>query len=666
MRRNLTILFAAFFSLSVASFMAPDVRAGDDAPRKQKKSSDDDRKSVDDDEDDDADDADDEDSDDEDSDKEDKKSAKKSPIKKLIEVKIDQNLIASRVLNIPLPGKTRTVRELCDRFDKWGKDDEIGAVLLNLDGTYLAMADVEELRSAVSRLREKGKKVVAFLNGGDPMSYLLACEADEIGCAPTASMSIPGLGRLFPYMRGHYQLMGIEYDVITAGKYKYPGFLNRREPDKYFKEEFESILDGWFGDYVNFIAKGRKMKPEQVKANIDIALFNAEEAKNRGLVDTLAYYDDFADRITKKLRYRKVEEFDSSFANITSFQDFLSAWGREIEKAQDKYKEVGPKIAVLNARGPIIDVSLGGGYSSMLIMREDFVKTIEEIRKNKTIKAVVLRIDSPGGSGYASDVIWRKLKQLDEEKPVVVSMGTVAGSGGYYIACPGRLIFAEPTTITGSIGVLGILPNQSSALNRSDVNLFEMKRGSRATLGSGHCDMSPEDREFIQKYMLDFYEIFLDRVASSRKMPKDQVRKIAEGRIYTGRQAQEIGLVDRLGGLTEAIAAARDMAQIPPSAEIKLVDYPRPATFGEFFESLTGANMLSEIVAKANMPAPMVSFDSQAQYFSRRVEPLCWMATPEINLLGPLHPAQTVFELMAPQPVVPNVSGGNDIFRPRQ
>lgn len=640
MRRSLIAMIAAMFVFSVAGAIAPAARAAErDEPKKEKKADKSEAKESD------EDDEDEEDAKEEESEKVSK--ARKSPIKKLIEVKIDQNLIAARMLNIPLPGKTRTVRDLCDRFDKWTKDDEVGAVLLNLEGTYLAMPDVEAIRASITRMRESGKKVIAFINGGDPMSYMLACSADEIGCAPTGGLSLPGLGRAFPFMRGYYQMRGIEFDVITAGKYKNPAMQSRRSPDKYFQEEFNTIMDDWFEDYVNFVATGRDLEPEQVKEIIDIALLRAEDAKNRGLVDTIAYYDDFAERVTKKLKFRKVEEYDSPFARITSVQDFLSAWGREIEKAQDKYKEVGPKIAILNARGPIIDISLGAGYSSMMIMRDEFVKTIEEIRKNKTIKAVVLRIDSPGGSGYASDVIWRKLKELDEEKPIVVSMGTVAGSGGYYIACPGRLIYAEPTTITGSIGVLAVLQNQASAINRSDIDMWEIKRGRRSLLGAGYTDVVPEDRDFIQKYLLDFYEVFLDRVAAGRKMPKDEVRKIAEGRIYTGRHAQKIGLVDRLGGLNDAIAAAREFANIPPSAEIKLVDYPRPASFGEFFESLAGLGVVTEIVSKAQSPVPVITFDSQLRFFGQTITPLCWMAVPDAEIVyGPAAARLGTVDLM--------------------
>jgi protease-4 len=580
---------------------------------------------------------------------------KSSPIKKLVEVKLDSFLVPARALNIPLPGRTKTMRELTERFEKYAEDEEIGAILLDLDGLRLAIPDVEELRAAISELQAADKKVMAFLSAGDPMSYLLACQADEIAMGPAGGLMIPGIGRLFPFMRGMYQMRGIEYEVITAGRFKYPGFVNRREPNKYFLEEIKELLDGWYGDYVKFIADGRELPAKKVEQFIDIALFDAQQAKNRGLVDVIAYYEEYRDRIIRRHKFKKHDDSASAFGQITSLNDLLNAWQKQVREAQKSYEAVGPKIAILHARGPIVDLNLGAGFSSQLIMRDQFVKSIERIRKNKTIRAVVLRVDSPGGSGYASDVIWRKLRELDDEKPLVVSMGTVAGSGGYYIACPGRLIFAQPTTITGSIGVLGILPNQASALNRMDVNLMETKRGARSLLGSAHRDLRPEDRAFLQKYINDFYEIFLDRVAATRKMPKDEVRRIAEGRIYTGRAALKIGLIDRLGGLKEAVAAAKDMADIPPSAEIKLVHYPRPASIGELLESFAGVSTTLDAVMRAQSLAPTVTFDSQLCYFAQQPRPLCWMAWPGLDLLlnpgGVGREAGELLRLPAPEPL---------------
>ena len=261
-------------------------------------------------------------------------------------------------------------------------------------------------------------------------------------------------------------------------------------------------------------------------------------------------------------------------------------------------------------------------------------------------------------------MIWKHLRSLGEVKPLVVSMGAVAGSGGYYIACPGRRIFAQPTTITGSIGVLGVLQSRRSMFNRIDYELAEMKRGARATLGAPHRELSPEDRDFIKKWMDDFYDIFLNRVAVTRKMPAEEVHKIAEGRIWTGRDALKLGLVDELGGVAEAIEAAREMANIPPSAELKIVHYPRPSSLGEIFESLSSVDMgqVIETFSKGITAAPPISFEQQTSLFTQQLQPLCWMAVPDFyqpkalrgaDLLQPaelVNPLETVENVLNPMP----------------
>jgi len=609
---------------------------------------------------------------------EDKKSAVKeakaeteSPVRRLAELRLDEHVVPARMINLPLPGRTKTLQDLLEKMEEWSKDEKVGGVLLDLGPVALSYADIEELRSGIERLKKADKEVTAFLNAGSDMGYLLACAADEIAVAPTGFVGIPGIGRIFPFMKGYYQMRGVEFDVITAGRFKYPGFMNARQPNQYFQEEFDAILDSWIKDYKGMIAAGRKLSPEAVDAAVDRALFDANEALQHGLVDKLAYYDEYRERLLSRGKMKRYRGDEDSLANVNSIQDFVELINKELEKAQEARKAVGPKIAVLHARGPIIDFSLGAGLASQVISRDDFVKVIEDLRKNDSIKAVVMRVDSPGGSGYASDVIWKRLKALDDEKPLVVSMGTVAGSGGYYIACPARRIFAQPTTITGSIGVLGILQCAWSQFNRMDVELAPMERGARSLLGSPHTELSKEDRELIQTWMNNFYSIFIDRVASTRKLPEERVRQIAEGRIYTGRDALEIGLVDELGGMKEAIAAAREMANIPPSAELRIVHYPRPSSLGEFLGSIGSISMDQGLASVglggaasdrgprgafaggpglgidralaayqyATMAAPALSFDQQALLFSRRPQALCWMAMPEFYLPTPASAA---------------------------
>ena len=556
---------------------------------------------------------------------------KESPIQRLAEMRIDEFVVPARLINLPLPGKTRTLQEILDRLDEWAEDDKIGAVLMDLGFAVLSLADVEELRGGINRLKKADKKVLAFLNAGTPQGYLLACAADEIAAAPTGAVIIPGLGALFPFMKGYFQMVGLEYDVITAGRFKYPGFLNEREPGKYFRQEYGAILDSWYDDYKNMIAQSRDLSPEAVAEAIDVALFDADQALQRGLIDKLAYYDEYRDQILRREKMKRHKGAERSLAKVNSIQDLVELINEELKKADQSRKDVGPKIAVLHARGPIIDLNLGAGFASRVICRDDFVKVVDELRKNKSIKAVVMRVDSPGGSGYASDVIWRNLRRLGETKPLVVSMGSVAGSGGYYIACPAARIFAQPTTITGSIGVLGIFRSAWSLYNRMDYELAPMHRGARALLGAPHRTLAKKDRDFIQRYIDDFYAIFIERVAQTRKIPAEQVRKIAEGRIYTGRQALEIGLVDELGGLNDAIESARAMANIPPSAELKIVHYPRPGRLGEMFESIgmMGVDTVLATFANGLTAAQPITFGQQLAMFSGRPQVLCWMAVPD-------------------------------------
>lgn len=559
-----------------------------------------------------------------------------SPIPRLAEVRLDQNLVPARMINLPLPGRTTTVQEMLDKLKDWSDDDKVGAILLDIDTVSLPLPDIEELRRGITEFRKQDKKVLAFINSATPEGYLVACAADEIALAPCGTIIIPGIGRVFPYMKGYYQMQGIEYDVITCGAFKYPGFVNQREPNKYFVEEFGALLDSWISEYKSAIAKGRNLSDATVTELVDIGLFKAEDALQRGLVDKLAYYDDYRERTLSRFKMKKYRDSDSDLEKVNTIQDIVELINKELQKAQEQREAVGPKIAVLNARGPIVDMNLGAGFASQIISRDNFVEVVEELRKNDSIKAVVMHIDSPGGSAYASDIIWRHLKQLNDEKPLVVSMGSVAASGGYYLSCPGRRVFAHPTTLTGSIGVLSIFQSARSQINRMDVELSEMKRGARSLLGSSHTEMSREDRDAIQQWMNAVYDMFLDRVAEGRRMPADEVRKIAGGRIYSGRDALKIGLVDELGGLKDAIACARQMANIPPSAEVQIVQYPRPSSLGEFLVdgfgavNATGVTSEQSLVAwlKAAQPAVAPSFDQQLQIFAQRPQALCWLAMP--------------------------------------
>ncbi len=369
----------------------------------------------------------------------------------------------------------------------------------------------------------------------------------------------------------------------------------------------------------------------------------------------MSYYDDYRERLLKRDKLKRYSDSDrDKLEDINSIQDLVEWMNDRMKEAAKEREAVGPKIAVLHARGPIVDVNLGAAVASQMICRDDFAKVVDQLRRNDSIKAVVLRVDSPGGSGYASDIIWKALRKLDDEKPLVVSMGSVAGSGGYYIACPGRKIFAQPTTITGSIGVLGIIESRQSALNRMDMEISEMKRGEKATLGLPHRALDKKEVAFIQQYISDFYDIFIDRVATGRKRPESEIRKIAEGRVWSGRDALKIGLVDELGSLEDAVEAAREMASIPKSAELKIVHYPKAGSLGELLSSLGPLASASAVdtFLRAATPAE-IGFEQQCRLFSQKFEPLCWMAIPSFTKPPRTDAGQTLRSLLQPATPLP-------------
>lgn len=574
-------------------------------------------------------------------------------VKMLAELILDHNVISARLLNIPWSGRTRTFQEIRNKINAWADQDEIGAVMLNITNFYLPLPEIEELREGIDRLKKAGKKVYAHLNLCGPEGYLLACAADQICIAPSGVVVLPGIGRAFPFMQGHYQMLGVEYDVITAGKYKYPGFLNQRGPNDFFLEEIGTMFDSWFEDYIKMVAEGRGITPEHVREFIDQAAVRGADAIYLDLVDHQAFPHEYRDRILRRtgMKLRQDELID--WSQINSVQDMLNLMSRGWDRQKQAHKAIGPKIAVVTARGPFIDISLGPAFANLAICRDDFIQTLEEIRRDKSIRGLVVRIDSPGGSGYCSRAIYQKLMEIDAVTPVVVSMGRVAASAGYHMACPARLIFAEPTTITASIGVLGILPSNWSALNRADFNMYSLERGARSMIMSGYRPLSSEDRAFVQDVINKSYDDFIDDVARGRGMAREQVRQLAGGRVYTGRDAIELGLVDRLGGVEDAIQAVRRLAGISGGTKVRIVHYPRFASLGEFIadagtavmllglQGQQNADPLSRMIQLAEMPAEPLSVERQIKLLSQGPEPLYWMPLPDLHRMW--HPYHESF-----------------------
>ncbi len=479
-----------------------------------------------------------------------------------------------------------SLSKLVDRMDEAAKDKAVDAVILRIAEVELERATVDELRAAVARIRKAGKPVYAELVDADSRDYLLAGACDRIFMSPGGTLMIPGVRAEMTYYKGLLDKLGIEFHILQMGKYKSAGEpFTRTEPSPAAREEMTGIVDDLYQNLVATIAKDRKLDEAQVRKLIDEGIFTASAAQKARLVDCVAYTDEIHDLFRKKLPAEKVdfvtdykkEKNDIDFSGIGGIMKLmeLAFGGKTSEKAS------GPrKIAVVYAVGMIVQ-----GKSSSSFMGEDtvgstsLVEALQKADKDPKVLAVVLRIDSPGGSAVASDLIWRQVNRM--HKPVIASMANVAASGGYYIAAAAKRIIAEPQTITGSIGVIGGKTVISKLLGKVGISTEVISRGRNSGMLSSTAPFTPEERQAWMNVMEETYGQFVAKVAEGRKMPRSKVEELAQGRVYTGKMALDKGLIDGLGTLQDAIRAAKEAAGLKPDEKVDLETLPEPKSFFE-------------------------------------------------------------------------------------
>jgi len=455
-------------------------------------------------------------------------------------------------------GAQRIVREI----DRAAKDPSVACLLLDVgsvgDGFFGGpSALLEEIRGAIVRARtERGKKIVTYLEtGAGAGDYYIACAADEIVMTP--SSGIWGLGNFVTIMRHTKttEKIGVEWDFLTAGSYKStfhstgPGPLTNEQ-----REAVEGIVDDVYRELVSAVAEGRGLTREEAQAICDGRVITPPDALESGLVDRLGFFED-AKAAAAELVGRDVPDDPEAIGTV------------DVSAVQDKSYDwnYGPAIAIVGAYGSIV---VGEGGTDRLrggrsIGSETLVKSLRHARKSDRVKAVVLRIDSGGGSGLASDLIWREAIKLAEAKPLVVSMAGFAASGGYLIACPAERVFADGGTITGSIGVVAAKPVFAELYDKIETTHETIKRGEHADMLETTRHITDDEQEMLQGAMDWFYEDFLEKVSDARKIPIDELRPLAEGRVYTGRQALPLGLIDEIGGLEEALEYACERVGVP-------------------------------------------------------------------------------------------------------
>lgn len=463
------------------------------------------------------------------------------------------------------------LRTVVQRIRKAKTDANVQALYLEMGGLGTSWGKMHELQSALADFRASGKKVYAYLENGSQNDYVLACSCDAILIPPLGGIDLVGLRQEMMFFKDLLARFHLRFDAIPIGDFKsaMEQFTNNKMSPAN-RKQWEELMDDFYAILCESIAKGRGMSPQQVKELIDEGPFTAKQALEKRLVDSLVHPSDVESYIRKEVGKDEVA-LKKDYAKEKGQEVDLSnpfAIFKLLAPPKEAKMSAKPKIAVIYAEGAIVTGK--GGPSFMGGNEVGSTTLVEAIRKanaEPTIKAIVLRVDSPGGSALASDLIWQALSSC--QKPVIASMGDVAASGGYYISMAAQRIFAEPGTITGSIGVIGGKLVLEEALRTYGVTTEVITRGKRTGLTSLTQGFSPEDRNAVVKMMTDIYDSFLDKAWAGRQKAgntkiksREELKALAGGRVWSGRAALANGLVDELGTLDDAIAYAKKLAKV--------------------------------------------------------------------------------------------------------
>jgi protease-4 len=483
------------------------------------------------------------------------------------------------------------LHRLVERIDRAAGDAKVKGVLLAVASPDLGRARLEELRAAIGRVRAAGKPVTAHLVGGAPAQFLVASACDSIMLAPAATLEITGVRAEMTFFKALLDRLGVEAEILQVGEFKGAGEpLTRTSMSPQLRAQYESFVGDLYEQLVERVAADRKLPVERVRELVDTGVFTPEAAREAGLVDAVGYEDEALAALSKRVRSdepkiardygrRKIDDDFSGIGGLVKLMELFAARDGTAPSGD------GKRIAVVHVTGEIRegrgrdDLLAGGAAGS-----DDVIAAIREAAKDEQVAAIVLRIDSPGGSALVSDLIWREAERT--KKPVVASLSDTAASGGYYIAVAADRIVAAPGTLTGSIGVVGGKVAVGDALEKVGVHTDVVSRGRNAGWLSMTTPFKDHEREAFLATMRDVYRLFTTKVAAGRRLEPDRVKELAEGRVFTGRMAKEAGLVDRLGTLDDAIDEARKLAGIEADEKTDRLLLPKPRGL---FDDLFGA-----------------------------------------------------------------------------
>ena len=486
----------------------------------------------------------------------------------------------------PLSGQNKQGMGLVDilnGLEKAKTDDKIKGIYMHIDGVPAGMATTEEIRNALLDFKKSGKFILAYSNTYDQKAYYLSSVADSIMIHPEGGLDFRGLSASVMFLKGTLEKLEVEPQIIRHGKFKSaiePLILdkmsdaNREQTSTYLNALWNRMLDG--------ISSARKLSVQELNAMADQALIrNPKDALKYKLVDKLAYEDEIQASLRKRVG---IEEKDKiKFVSLSKYF--------ETPSKEEKVKE---KVAIIYASGDIVD---GEGEDDN-VGGDRIAAAIRKARLDEKVKAIVLRVNSPGGSALASDIMWREVVLTKKVKPVVVSMGDVAASGGYYISCAADRIFASPNTITGSIGVFGVLMNTKKLFNNKlGITIDTVRTNKFADMGASYRPLTDTERDIIQQGVEEVYQTFITHVGEGRNMPTANVDSIGQGRVWAGSDAKKIKLIDEFGGLKDAIAFAAKKAKLE---NYRVVGYPeQEEPFQKIMKQLGGEG--EEAIIKAQL-----------------------------------------------------------------
>jgi protease-4 len=505
------------------------------------------------------------------------------------ETSIEDNSVLHLKINYQIPDRTNKgefnfaalgmgdapkafgLNEILSNIKKAGKDDHIKGIMLELDLSPNSYATLEEIRKELIDFKKSKKFIIAYAEMMDEHGYYLASTADRIYVNPSGELLLNGFASQVVYLKGAFDKLGLEPQLIRHGKYKSAGEpLISEHMSNENRKQIESYMGSLFHQFVNNIAKDRKKTSAEVEDIINkLAIREPMDAVKLGMIDSLKYEDQILDELRGRLGLKT--DAKVSLVGLGKYKNT----NNDVSTADDK-------IAVVYCTGDIVSGKSADGTMGS----ETICETIKKVRNDDKYKALVLRINSPGGSALASDIIWREIVLTKKVKPVIVSMGEVAASGGYFIAAPADVIVAQPNTITGSIGVFGLLINAQKLIHdKLGINVETVKFGEFANLGSPEKPLNNSEKEIIQHAIDKIYNDFIGRVAEGRNLSIAQVDSIAQGRVWSGKEAKEIGLVDEFGGLDKAIEIA---AKKSKTTDYRIVNLPEQKDpFKELINSLS-------------------------------------------------------------------------------